>query len=112
MVRLLTTLHEGKTVCTHFKRTPDLAHPVGAHGQIETILCCLVEVTACFCLCKHLLDELGSNAEIIPLQRGEVARDHAMRTCFQVRVSELVRYGQCLLCVGDPFCLLSHVDRQ
>src|SRR2546423_15108686 len=112
MVRLLTPLHDGKAMCTHFKRTPDLAHPVGPHRQVETTLCCLVEVTAGFCLREHVLDELHSSTEILPAQGGEVAGDHATCTHFQVRVSEFVRYGQRLLCIGDPFCLLSQVDRQ
>src|SRR5229473_1840381 len=88
---LLTLLHEGKTVRTCFKRTPDFGHPVGRHRQVETTLGCLVEVTAGFCLCKHLLDELHSSTEILPAQRGEVARDHATRTRFQVWVSQFLR---------------------
>src|SRR2546423_15698431 len=105
MVRLLTPLHDGKAMCTHFKRTPDLAHPVVPHCQVETTLCCLVEVTAGFCLREHLLDELHRSTEIIPAQRGKVAGDHVTCTRLQVCVSKLIRYSQCLLCGGDPFCL-------
>src|SRR5258706_7098885 len=90
---------------------PDLTHPVGPHRQVETALCCLVEVTAGFCLCEHLLDELHSSTEIIPAQRGKVAGDHATCTRFQVCVSKLTCYSQRLLCGGDPLCLLSQVDR-
>src|SRR6266700_6681267 len=112
MVRLLTPLHERNAVRTRFVRTPDLGHPVGPHCQVETTLGCLVEVTAGFCLCEHLFYELHSGTEILPAQQGEIASDHATCTHFQVRVSEFVRYSQRLLCIGDPFCLLSQVDCQ